>query len=543
MPSAAPGGTHRGFRVIHVQRRGTRRSTVVIGLAIGVSLVTACTGADSGSSAGKNLRYGYDLESQFTNTFDPGKSSGDCDQIVTSFIYDSLLRRNPDTGEPIPGLAKSWDVTGDAKRSITFHLRDDVVFSDGTKFDAAAVKASLDHNNQNDQLTTLDHIESIDVIDPTTVRLNLKDNQSTPLLYVFGMSRDDQIISPKALKTADKHPVGTGPFMLKSFTPGQGMVLVKNPKYWDKGSFDFPGIQFVQAATGPPAVLRFKAGDLDLVRFEAESLPTLKKDPKATVVVKPTEAFLQFQFRLGFNDGRTTPFANPLVRKAVRFAIDAKKINDVVQLGEGTVADQSLPASSPGFNKDIVGAYPYNPDEAKRLLAQAGYPNGFAFTMVIPGPGIENMSKQGQLLQDMLAKVGITANIKPIQGNDIATNYYINGGGDAFAAAQLASSFYPGAYYDQFGKFQFVPIWNKAQRADIDDLTLRAQGSLDPKETAKLTQEAAKIVSDDALTAPIAFMPQFLAVAKDRVGGTVGGQRNICDPPDLSKLKMKAGQG
>ena len=213
-----------------------------------------------------------------------------------------------------------------------------------------------------------------------------------------------------------------------------------------------------------------------------------------------------------------------------------------MQLGEGTVADQSLPESSPGFNPDIVGAYPYNPDEAKRLLNQAGYPNGFEFTMVIPGPGIENMSKQGQLLQDMLAKVGITANIKPIQGNDIATNYYINGGGDTFAAAQLASSFYPGAYYDQFGKFQFVPIWNKAQRADIDDLTLRAQGSLDPKETARLTQDAAKIVSDEALTAPIAFMPQFLATAKDRVGGVVGGQRNICDPPDLSQLKMKAGK-
>ena len=524
------------------RHRSTWRSAFIVGITIGTAILTGCTGADSSGGGGEYLRYGYDLESQFTNTFDPGKSTGDCDQIVTSFIYDSLLRRDQKTGESIPGLAESWEVTGDEKRSITFHLRDDVVFSDGEKLDAAAVKSSLDHNNKNDQLTTLDDIESIDVIDPTTVRINLDNDQSTPFIFTMGLSRDGSILSPKSLKTAGEQPVGSGPFTLKSFTPGQGMVLVKNPNYWDKKKFDFPGIQFVQAATGPPAVIRFKAGDLDLVRFEAESLPTMRKDSNADVIVKPTEAYLQFQFRLGFNDGRTTPFANPLVRKAVRFAIDRDKINEIVQLGEGTVTNQALPPESPGYNVEIADDYSYDPAEAKRLLTEAGYPDGFEFTMVIPGPGIENMRNQGQLLQDMLSKIGIKANIKTIQGNDIATNYYINGGGEAFGAARLASSFYPGAYFDQFGKFQFVPIWNKAQRADIDDLTLRAQGSKDPEETARLTREAAKIVSDEALEAPIAFMPQFLATAKDRVGGTIGGQRNICDPPDLSALKLKTGK-
>ena len=524
-----------------VNRRGTRKSLIAVGFAIGLVTVTACTGADSSSGGGKYFRYGYDLESQFTNTFDPGKSTGDCDQIVTSFIYDDLLRRDQKTGESIPGIATSWDVTGDAKRTITFHLRSDVVFSDGTKLDAAAVKASLDHNNKNPQLTTLNHIESMDVVDPTTIRINLKDDQSTPFLYVMALSRDAQIISPKALNSADQHPVGSGPFMLKRFTAGQGMELVKNPNYWDRSSFKFPGLRFVQAATGPPAVIRFQAGDLDLVRFEAESLPTMRKDSSAEVVVKKTEAFLRLEFRLGFNGGKTTPFANKLVRQAVRFAIDNEKINRLVQLGEGEVANQALPPSSPGYNAAIAKDYSYNPQRAKELLTQAGYPNGFKFTMVIPGPGIQNMRDQGQLLQAMLKQIGITAEIKPVQGNDIATNYYIAGNGDAFAAAQLASSFYPGAYYDQFGKFQFVPTWNKAERADIDDLTLRAQGTKDPSETARLTQDAAKIVSDEALEAPIAFMPQFLATAKARVAGVVGGQRNICDPPDLSHVTMKSG--
>jgi peptide/nickel transport system substrate-binding protein len=539
MAPAAPGGPHRGFRRM---TRRSMRSAFVTTVVIATVVLAACTGADNNAGGGKYLRYGYDLANQFTNTFDPGKSTGDCDELVTSYIYDTLIRRDQQTGEPIPGVAKSWDVTGDAKRSITFHLRDDVTFSDGEKLDAAAVKASLDHNNKNDQLTTLDHIDNVEVVDPLTVRVNLKDNQSTPFLYVMSSGRDSMLIAPRALKTADRKPVGSGPFVLDSFTPGEGMVLTKNPRYWDKTSFDFPGIQFVQAAVGAPGVVRFKAGDLDLVAFQAESLPTMRKDSEANVVIKPTEAYLQLQFRLGYNDGRTTPFANPLVRQAVRYAIDSKKINDLVQLGEGEVASQSLPKESPGYNPDLASTYPYNPDEARRLLAQAGLPNGFSFTMVIPGPGIDNMQKQGELIQAMLADVGIKAKIKPISGNDISTTYYINGGGDAFAAARLASSFYPGAYYDAYGKYQFVAIWDKAQRDDIDSLMLQAQGSKDPNETARLTKQAAKIVSDEALEAPIAFMPQFLATNKARVGGTVGGQRNICDPPDLSALKLKTGK-
>ena len=525
-----------------VHRRGPWRSLALVGAALGMFAVTACTGADSGSGGGKLLRYGYDLSAQFTNTFDPAKSTGDCDQVVTHFIYDSLLRRDENTGAPMPGLAKSWTVSGTTKRSITFKLRDDVVFSDGTKMDAAAVKASLLHNKKNSQLTTLTtHMDSVDVVDPLTVRVNMKDDQSTPFLYVMGLSRDGMIESPKALDTLDKHPVGSGPFMLKTATPGEGIVLVKNPKYWDKGKYNLDGINFLQASTGPPAVASFKAGDLDLVRFEAESLPTLRKDSSATVVTKKTEAFLRLEFRLGFSDGRTTPFANKLVRQAILIAIDRKKINDVVQLGEGEVASQPLPKSSPGYNPTLADLYPFNPTHAKELLTQAGYPNGFTFTMVIPGPGIQSMQSQGELIQYMLKQIGITANIKPVAGNDIATNYYINAAGEGFSAAQLASSFYPGAYYDEFGKFQYVPTFNHSERQDITDLTLQAQGAENPADTARLTQQAAKITMDDALEAPIAFMPQFLAASKDRVGGTIGGQRNICDPPDLSGVRMKAG--
>jgi ABC-type transport system substrate-binding protein len=515
-----------------------------VGLILGIALVAvaACSGADSGSGAGGDkLRYGYDLSAQFTNTFDVSKSIGDCDGVPLSFVYDNLFKLNVKTGQLEPNLATEWAVTPGAKQAITITLRDDVKFTDGTKLDAAAVKAALERNNTNDQLTSLDHIESIDVLGPTSLRINMKDDQAVPLLYVLGHSRDGMIMSPKSFKTAKDHPVGSGPFMFESFEPGKSIVLTKNPDYRNKPEYDFPRIEFVYAKTGAPAVTRFRAGDLDVVRFEAESLDTMKSDPNADVVVQPSQAFLQLQFRLKFKNGKQSPFADERVRQAVRYAIDTKQINDLVQKGLGEVASQSLPKSSPGYDPSLDGRYPYSVERARQLLADAGYPNGFTFTMAIPGPGIKNMQDQSTLIQDQLKKVGITVKIKEILPNAIATQYYIGGDGDAFAAAHLASTYYPGIYYDQWGKYQFVAIWNGSQRDDIDSLALRAQASTNPEETAALTHQAAKIAVDEALDVPIAFMPQLMAFNKDRVTGTLAGQDDICQPPDLSGLRMKKG--
>ncbi len=507
-----------------------KRAAGVMAFVVGSAVLAACSGAGS-TNAGSSLRYGYDLSAQFTNTFDVSASTGDCDQIALFYIYDTLLHVDHATGKAIPGLAASYELAG---RTLTLHLRPGVAFTDGSSVDAAAVKAALNQNNKNAQLTSLDIIGSIDVVDPLTVRLNLTNDTGIQLVYALS-SRDGMVMSPKSFNTAGKQPVGAGPFKFSAFNPGASIKLVRNPAYWDKGTYDFPGITFTQTSTGPPAVSALKAGDVDLIRFEADSLKTLEHDPAVDVVSQSTEAYLQFQFRTK----QGSPFTNPLVRQAVRYAIDTKQINDIVQGGKGEVATQALPKGSPGYNPDIANAYPYDPAKAKDLLTQAGYPNGLDFTMVIPGGNIANMEQQGALIQDQLKKVGIRAKIERILGTDIATQYYIAGKGDAFGAAHLANKFYPGVYYDQWGKFQFVPIWNGAQRDDIDSLMIDAQSTTDPNRTAQDTKDAAKIVSDQALEVPIAFMPQFMAYDKARVGGTVGAQTDICDPPNLTQLRMK----
>jgi peptide/nickel transport system substrate-binding protein len=261
------------------------------------------------------------------------------------------------------------------------------------------------------------------------------------------------------------------------------------------------------------------------------------------VAVQNTGAYLQLQFRF------TPPFDNIHVRKAVLYAINKDEINKTVQDGLGEVASQPFAKASPAYNPDIANEYPYDPAKAKQELAAAGTPNGFSFDMVIPGGNITNMERQGSILQQQLAAVGIKANIVRILGSDIATGYYISGRGNAFAAEKLAEAYAPNMISGAYAKDQFVAIWSHfapegpAPMPDLlNQLTSMSNEALstpDLNHAYDLTKQASKLVMDNALEVPIAFAPQMMAYSKATVGGTVHAQTNICDPPDLTGVTVK----
>jgi ABC-type transport system substrate-binding protein len=501
------------------------------------TVAVACSGSSGGGGgggAGGILRYGYDLSAQFTNTFDIGKTKGDCDQIVDNYIYDSLVHIDKYNGNKVlPELATSWDVPADG-RSITFHLRTGVKFTDGNPFDADAAKWNLEHNAKNTTLDDFTHMTGVDVVDKSTIRIDLKDDFAVPFLNDMGdPGRMGIMASPKATDL-NNHPVGTGPFTFASYTPGAKISIRRNPDYWGTEP-KLAGIDYVQVGTGPPAVTALRSGQVDLIRFEPESYSTLKANSKVQVVAQPTGAYLQMQFRLG----PTSPFNDVRIRQAVEYAVDRDEINRVVNEGLGEVASQPFPKSSASYNPSIANRYPHDPAKAKQLLAEAGKPNGFSFKMVIPGGNITNMERQGALLQRQLGAVGIKADIVRVLGSDIATQYYISRQGDAFAAEKLGGTLDAGQIYGQYGKFQFVAIYNNQEHADLDQLGLEAQSASHINDAAKINQEAAKIVMENAYELPIAYPPQLMAFDRTRVGGTLRGQTDICDPPDLHNIFMK----
>jgi peptide/nickel transport system substrate-binding protein len=511
------------------------RARVAAAVAIASAVLAGACGSDGGGGGdggGRILRYGYDLSAQFTNTFDVQKSRGDCDSIALAPLYDTLVHKKPGN-ELEPGLAESWKILDPTTIEVT--LREGLVYSDGSPLNADALQQALEHNSKNDQLSDLRKIETYTKVDERTLRMKMKQPIAAQMPATF-TARDGMPMKPGS---TSEQPIGAGPFVLASFQPGAKISLRKNDKYWNDEVYKgLDGIDLTQTGTGPPAVSALLAGDLDLVRMEADSYADVKQRGGYEVVVQSTGAYLQFEFRQNFKD-KPTPFANKLVRQAVSHALDRKKINDVVQDALGEVASQPFPKDSPAYVPEVADLYPYDPEKAKALLDRAGYPDGFEFVMAIPGGNIANMERQSTLVQQMLDAIGLKAKVNRILGSDIATQYYILGKGDAFVAAELDSTFPTGKLQNNYGVGQFVAIWDGVERDDITDLMLKAQATTSLDETYRLVREGVKIAMNEALDVPIAFMPQLMAYDKNRVSGTIGGQTNICDPPDLTQAVVK----
>ena len=510
------------------------RRWAALGL-VSVSALAACSGAgNSGTSGGGGqanptgvMKLGYDFSAQFTN-LDPGKSSGDCDAIAIQPIYDTLVHRDL-AGNLLPGLAQSWDLVG---KTLTFHLHPGVKFSDGETFDATAVKTGLEHLEKNTTYSDLALIKSIDVVDPLTVRLNLSDLTGVQLLYSM-TAREGMIVAPNSISTASSHPVGAGPLMFTSFTPGSLLSLRTNPTYWDKGAYKFGGIDYTQVGVGPPSETALKAGSVDMVAIQPQAYPDLKADPSAGIAVQNTTAYLQFQFRF------TPPFDNLKVRQAVEFALDRNQINTTVQEGLGEVATQTFFKASPAYNPALANLYPHDPAKAHQTLVDSGLPLPVKIELVIPGGNIASMEAQGAIIQQELNAVGFNVSIKRVLGSDIEAGYYLAGEGNAFAAERPGEIYPPVQLYDQWGKDQFVAIWSKGERPDITAAMLHALSLTDATQANQITQQTSAIVMNEALDAPIAFAPELEAYNTSRIGGTVHAQTGVCDALDFSGVIVK----
>jgi ABC-type transport system substrate-binding protein len=494
-------------------------------------LLAACSG--SGSSGGSPnptgvLRFGYDFASQFTN-LDPGHSTGDCDALVQSPIFDTLIHQDAG-GNLLPGLASSWSIQG---QTLTLHIRPGVKFSDGEVFDANAVKLGLEHLEKDTTYVDLATITSITVPDPMTVVVTLKGTPPIQVLYSL-RGREGMIVAPNHIATATTDPVGAGPMEFKSYSPGASVIEQANPTYWQKGSlYKFGGINFTQVGVGPPSVTALKAGSVDMVSIQPDNYSSVKSAPGIGVAVANTTAYLQLQFRF------TPPFDNLDVRKAAEDAINRAQVNQVVQSGLGEVANQTFFKSSPGYNPAVANLYPFNPTKAHQLLVQSGLPLPIKITLAIPGGNISSMEDQGAIIQQDLNAVGFSVTISRILGSQIATNYYINGQGNAFSAERPGEPYPPVQINDQWGKGQFVAIYSKGERPDISAIIQRALNAPSAAEGYALTRQAEAIVMQDALDLPIAFAPELEAYSTSTVGGAVKAQTGVCDAPDLSGVLVK----
>lgn len=480
---------------------------------------TAATATTSNVNPHGVLTYGFDLNDEFSNNFDPADpESNDCSYTVLSNIYQSMTV--PGNFGVTGGVAQSWTVSNNSS-TITFHLRPGMVFSNGQPVTSADVMASLEHIKQSPLRTSLSAIASIATPNADTVVVTL--NRPTAGDFLWALSYLDGSVMPASLavgngltNAAVMQPVGAGPFVLESYHQGAYIDLVKNPRYWDSKAYPLGGVDFVQLTPGPQEVTALTSGAVDMIQAEPENYPQLKSDPNIGISV--TQSYDAMAIELRQNSG---PFTNAKVRAALEYAVDRVALNKVVLDGLGQPAYQSVPTWSPGYSKSLGNFDAYDPAKAKAMLKAAGYPHGVKFSMVIPS-GDATYARAAALVQAEMAAAGFDASLQQIPGSDFLTDVYVKGEGDALLTLLLSN----GADITNSFESMFESTGFQAQRLGMVNNTVaplieKANSSLSPSVQGPLMQQIDQIVLKQGLVVPLVFMPSIVAYNKQRVGGKV----------------------
>jgi peptide/nickel transport system substrate-binding protein len=319
-----------------------------------------------------------------------------------------LVTADPDgSGKPYPMLATSWQFSSDNK-SLTFNLRKNVKFHDGTDFNAQAAKFCLDLMRSGPRIE-LKRVSSIDIVDEYTIKLNL--SSYTPTLINGFIGYPTMIVSPTNYQkvgadVAAFAPVGTGPFQFVSYTPQISLKLKRFDGYWGPKAY-LDGLEWVCIADAMTTLAALKAGEVDAAR--SINLNDFADLAKSSDYVPNTFTAL-CNGMAGDSANPTSPFSDIKVRQAIAYAIDTPTIAKNVGFGYYEVGKELVPSTHWAYDPTTVG-YPYNPQKAKALLAETGFAKGFDTSIVY---NVSNPRTQAYtMIQAYLKELNINLELKP----------------------------------------------------------------------------------------------------------------------------------
>jgi peptide/nickel transport system substrate-binding protein len=371
---------------------------------------------------------------------DPMKTVSGDEYIYNNLVFNGLTRIREDLTTQ-PDLAEQWEHSDDLKR-WTFHLRQGVKFHNGRELVAEDViaffKRIMDPANAAPSRTNYTMIANVSALDFHTVTFEL----SYPYGGFADILADRQAkITPRDLADDLSHkPIGTGPFMFQSYTPGDRMILVKNPDYFEKGLPKLDGVVLRIIPEPSVKAAALKSGDIDIIwNLQLDQVKTLSSDPNLHV-----ESVATGSWDAAIMNNLIPPFNDLRVRRAFHLAVDKHDVVDLVLFGEGAPTISPIPPISPLFANDIV-IPKADPLAARKLLAQAGYPNGLNVLLILP-EGRAQRERLGVALQQLAKPAGFDISVKRIPMSSYSAEisgkapFYIDG---YFARPTVDTSIYP----------------------------------------------------------------------------------------------------
>jgi peptide/nickel transport system substrate-binding protein len=461
----------------------------------------------AGAGDVETLNVGFYIE---PTSYDPHVVTS-TDVFVAWNIYEPLVDFRRDTVQLEGKLATSWEVSADQKL-YTFKLRRGVKFHDGTPFTAAAVKTSIERIQHFKRGVSwlLTAVKEVKVVDDYTVQVVLTKpdiafQQGLPFIYV---------VSPTAVKARESapgdlagtwfsdHSAGTGPYKIESWGRGSRLVLTKFDDYWRgwKGQHVSKVVYHSVLESGTQRLMVEK-GDMDIpLVANADDIAAYRKNANVVVDTKPGTELMYIRMH-----NQAGPTKDKRVRQALSLAFDWKTYETVMR-------GNTSPSDGPAPKELLDGWKPegvmreYNPDRAKKLLAEAGHPNGFKLAYLY-NKGDEEKRVMGEVWQAGLQKIGVALEIKVMTWPTLVERLSSWGDNRSEAAAEGSYGQYTNARIADAYAFLYFMYHSTASKGSgrnfmyysnpkVDDLIARA-ASVTPQERLKLYREASQLIVDD----------------------------------------------
>lgn len=423
---------------------------------------------------------------------DPALATLQWERVLYPLLWNGLTEIN-EKNEVIPGLAESWEHSEDVK-SWTFTLRDGVQFTNDRELEPKDIVWNVERTIADDNASIahnyLAPVEKVEATGDNEVTFTLSEPDAVLPRALTAL----RIIAPESADDINKNPIGTGPYEMKSFVPEQSLTLVANDGYWgDKVHLE--QINFEASHDTSAAVTALRTGDIHVLwNLATADAKPLQSDANIAMVESDESTQLHYLAV----DNTSGPFSNVKARQALSYALDRQGVKDVAYSGFGDPANYNelVPQKSWAFDSNGLTDYSFDLDKAAELFAEAGVNEGDSLTWWGIAGSYPEWNKEGQLLQQNLAKIGIKLNI---ENNEIGTwvdkfvpigkNYpgYIvpNAGGDLNDPAFINGRLVGGACECNF------------QSDELDKLAAQGLATADENERAATYQKMNEIISSE----------------------------------------------
>ena len=454
-----------------------------------------------------------------TSSMDPHFARVDANKSLARHIFDPLVRSDANL-QPTPGLAESWDNIDDL--TWEFKLRPNVKFHNGEPFTAEDVKYSIERiptitGSSSPYTVHTSMIESIEIVDPLTIRLKTADPyplmprslaEISILPHSLGEIESNAFNSPEAV-------IGTGPYRFVSRQIGERITLTVNEDYWGERP-EFEDVEFIVMPNAGARVAALRAGDVDIIESpNSADVPHLQANDDFTVTSKVSYRIIY----LGLNqfsdempagvsgtDGKN-PFKDQRVREAISIAINRDGIAARIMGGESSPANQVLSPVLSGFDTTLP-EIPFDPERARALLAEAGYPDGFSLTLSATNDRYINDASVAQAIAANLTQVGLRTSVQIMPSNVFLPrwgkqeySFFMVGSGVSTGEGSYGLRNVIATYNPDIG----MGISNNGRYSNpkVDELLISSLTTIDEDERTAKVQEATRIAMEEVGIIPL----------------------------------------